>query len=637
MTTPPLPGLPWGLRAVQLDLARQPETVDFVRRYLDALAGWGFTTLVLYLEGRIRCASFPYPPAEASYSLEEMAAIVRHATAVKIEVVPVIPTLGHCEQFVNYPELAPLAEERHGRTRFGGTQRGTLCPSLPEARAFLAQYLTDVLAVFPGPNVHLGCDEAWNMGFCELCAARWRQDGLRGIFLDHLQYLSGLTRQLGKRLWIWDDMFELFPDGLAEVPRETVLCHWNYAPEIALEGPTAHFGNLERRNWLADYERLGLDAIVCPWGGHPQNIVALTEYGRRHRVLGGLLTQWEDKRLRFHEEAAPVVAFTGALWSGATFAVEAAWTRALPTVVQPLTARLATAVRGLAEQERRWPPTQLQSYLAGTLSVHEQNQRGALRVGQALLASARDERPITCGTAVLHDLELSARIGALTGTLRDLVPAIYNPRQPAADRPRLQAMAGEVQQELERLIPLRAAQWAAARPGIVPDEATAVLQALRDGLVPAWERLNRPPQSDDWWLILRLWLPDAHGAQRLQVTAISAGGEAEVLHGSFKPLATMHGPSYTVQVPFTATNPPQAIRLASWGYGGQGITFLEAHSCDKILRPAGIRATEGPVTHPEAILRDDSLWTYLGHQDYRQAMHRPDMAAERAVLEVALG
>ena len=46
-----------GLRAVQLDLARQKETVPFVKAYLARVRQAGFNTVVLYLEDRIRTAA----------------------------------------------------------------------------------------------------------------------------------------------------------------------------------------------------------------------------------------------------------------------------------------------------------------------------------------------------------------------------------------------------------------------------------------------------------------------------------------------------------------------------------------------------------------------------------------------------
>ncbi|HUS48154.1 MAG TPA: hypothetical protein VM098_08540, partial [Phycisphaerae bacterium] len=100
-------GLPWAVRAVQLDLARHMETVDYICGYADFAAAQGFNALVLYLEARVRTKCFPFRPRQETYSLEEMAEVVAHARRAGMEVVPVVSTLGHCEQFLACRELAP--------------------------------------------------------------------------------------------------------------------------------------------------------------------------------------------------------------------------------------------------------------------------------------------------------------------------------------------------------------------------------------------------------------------------------------------------------------------------------------------------------------------------------------------------
>ena len=44
------------MRAVQIDLARQIETVETVKSFFDAAASAGMNTVVLYLEDRIKTA-----------------------------------------------------------------------------------------------------------------------------------------------------------------------------------------------------------------------------------------------------------------------------------------------------------------------------------------------------------------------------------------------------------------------------------------------------------------------------------------------------------------------------------------------------------------------------------------------------
>ena len=46
------------IRAVQLDLARQLESMDFILNFIDFIAEKNYNTLFLYLEWRIRTRTF---------------------------------------------------------------------------------------------------------------------------------------------------------------------------------------------------------------------------------------------------------------------------------------------------------------------------------------------------------------------------------------------------------------------------------------------------------------------------------------------------------------------------------------------------------------------------------------------------
>jgi len=48
------------------------ESIDFIERYADMIAGKGFNTLALYLEGRVRTPGFPHRSAAESYTLDQM-------------------------------------------------------------------------------------------------------------------------------------------------------------------------------------------------------------------------------------------------------------------------------------------------------------------------------------------------------------------------------------------------------------------------------------------------------------------------------------------------------------------------------------------------------------------------------------
>ena len=625
---------PWAVRAVQLDLARQMETLDFIRWYCDFARDQGFNTLVLYLEGRVRTETFPFRPAAESYTLEDMAAIVAHAHQAGLAVVPAVPSLAHCEHFVSCPELTPLAEEASGACRFSSAPV-TFCPSSPEVHEFLRAYWTDLAQVFTGPDIHVGCDEAWNLGYCPTCRPVWQAEGLGGLFTHHVRRMHSLAESLGKRMWMWDDFYEMFPEQLERTPKSVVMCHWNYDEVIEQAGAPAHFVNRFRQDWLAEYERLGLEALVCPWGWYPLNVETITAYARRHRVLGGLLTQWEMSH-RFHEESLPVVAMTGRLWSDPTIPVEQAWRAGVQATVPGASETLGLAVRELSRVPKTYLRSDPRQYLRGPLTKADRVQQSALETSLALLRLAREDYAGP-GGEVLDDLEAMGRLERLRLALRELLPIIYDPRRTEAETPDLRERLRAAEEEVEALIELRAPLHDRKRPGMYPQHgAVAHLQALREALPAVGERLDREPGPEDWLLQLRLYLPDPTGCPMLTVYGVFERERRELASGVFKQAEMDRMAFHTLQIPFQSAAPPDEITLELWGYGGEGVCYLEAYNPEVRVTPRAVRVEEGEVRAPQALLRDDSRATYLGERNVLLALHQPELAETRARLTVTM-
>ncbi len=634
-------GLPWAFRGLQMDLARHMETVDYICRHADEAARGGFNTLVLYLEGRVRTDSFPHRPAADSYSLDDMARVVRHANGLGLEVIPVIATLGHCEQFLACAPLRHLGEARDGRGRFATPSDGgtVICPSQEATYDFFARYLSELAQVFTGPHLHVGLDEAWDLGYCNTCRDRWERKGLAPLFMDHLLRMHRLLGGLGKRLWMWDDFFELFPDQVENIPKDIVLCHWAYDEVIDPEGPRAHFVNQSRTNWLALYEKLGLDVVACPWDRAPRNIESLTNYARRHRVLGGLLTEWEGSP-RFNPGQPAVAAFTGALWSGRTFEPEAAWSVALRRVLPGTPRPMQEAVRDWLRVIPRPAAGGLDSFLGGQAARGEALARA---VGRMTRESIREGQGRVRPSArpALATVEWGVEAGLLLGEMRELAVAILSPRRPAADEPGLKRRLTAWQKDYRALLRSRASAFASAPAYAHADDLRAETgwRALPENLKPVETALKRRPGPRDWLLILRLFLQDYYGAERLRVTVLIQGRRQRVTEGCFKPAVLIPGRiggHYDLYVPFTGAGCPDGIELEAWGYGGQGIAFLELQNPTVTLKPGSIRRVAGPVHAPEALLKDDSCVTLLGRADIMAAMHTPQLAEERAIVELAL-
>ena len=95
---------PWPIRAVQLDLGRQMETVEFLKDYAEKISSAGFNTLVLYLEGRVKTPAASFLADKLCYTPAQMKEVVEHASKFGVECVPVVSILGHAELFLRYKE-----------------------------------------------------------------------------------------------------------------------------------------------------------------------------------------------------------------------------------------------------------------------------------------------------------------------------------------------------------------------------------------------------------------------------------------------------------------------------------------------------------------------------------------------------
>lgn len=622
---------PWRIRAVQLDLARQRETIEEICRFADFAADEGFNTLLLYLEGVVRTESFPFRPADASYTPAEMSRVVEHAGKRGLEVVPCIATLGHAEHFLSCKELSPLAEA--GPNVWGGPM---FCPSNEGVYAFLRKYLEEIAAIFPSPHLHIGCDEAWGLGGCPTCRARLDEGLSRDeLLVEHLHSMRAILDPLKKRPWIWDDMFENAPESLLRcLPRDLVMCAWTYeAEQIDPGGYRGHFNNLRRRDWLSIYARLGFEVLLCPATFSPRATQALTRYGRRGPVAGGLQTMWELSGA-FLPSQLPGVALAGQLWSNASLDVDAGWTQTLVRLLPDLTPaeRAAAGVAAIEQPSLTggpWPA----SVLRGPLNHAEARavagaELAALTLGPALqrLAPGRQRD-------IVEDLLLRLRELALWGRVRRDLADRVDPRMPL---PCAATAARELDARCAEMLDLatcRAEQWQRHRPGIGPDHASPHHRHSADALRALAAQLDASPPTERAMLDLQLFLWDAFSGPRLVVELACDGTWREVFAGSFKPADVRSPLPYHLRIPLRQIGPPDPdkLRLRVAGFGGQGVCFANVVMANRTLAPVEVLESSGMIANAEAALIDDSSFAYLGSPDTTRALMNQTHKAESAL------
>ncbi len=237
-------------RGLHLDVGRHMFPVAFIKRYVDLLARLKLNTFHWHLtedQGwRIEILAYPrltqvgawrretmveknFDPYVGDgvryggyYTRDEIREVVAYASARHVTVIPEIEMPGHSlAALAAYPELACTEGPFEVGTRWG-VYDDIYCPS-ERTFEFLETVLTEVMALFPGPYIHIGGDEAPKR--------RWRESELaQRVIRDHgltdedeLQswFIERIERFLaahGRRLIGWDEILE---GGLPE--RATVM------------------------------------------------------------------------------------------------------------------------------------------------------------------------------------------------------------------------------------------------------------------------------------------------------------------------------------------------------------------------------------------------------------------------------
>jgi len=617
-----------GFRGIQLDLARQPETLDYIRSFTDFVSRHGFNHLVLYLEGRIRTKSFPFRKARESYTPDDMRRIVDYAGKKKVEVVPVVSMLGHAEQFLECPELEHLAELRGGGEGRFSKFRHVFCPSLKETREFLESYLTEIARLFPSEYFHAGFDEAWDIGFCDLCKKRLETGTQSDIFTQHLLDCHDIVaKKLKKRMIVWDDMFDMYPDALERIPKDIIMCAWHY--DQLVDKPAGNFGG-PKADKFALYDKLGLPYMFAPATSLIRNIETLSSYALKRSPLGALLTVWELKR-QFLFSDYPAIAYAGALWSGsaATASQEELQESAVREVTGCRKKEQVAVIRRILDSSVINPPVKARTYLRGPLSAREHDNKLWLAVAAATLESCCAGAEETQHADVLEEMAMRVELGLAYFRLRELIAPLYSLSISRGEKRGLKKQIALCVERLESIKTRRRKQWNRHRRGIKPCHTDRYLSSLVKMLADAQAEATRTTG------FLRATFPFNTPDAEFFIRYKGGADWRKVASGA---LRSPFPEEFQYSFPLFEKGVPEAVRIESWGYVGLRISYLEVQARKGRFVPASFGAVDGPVRDPEALLEESWDWCLLGEgeQAVMKKFLNPPLAKIRNAMEIYL-
>ncbi len=295
------PSMEW--RGVQDDISRGPiPTEDFMKRQIRILAAYKVNLFALYMEHVFDFPSQPLvAPKEAALTPQEIKALVDYARKLYVTILPEQQTFGHLHHILKYEIYSDVAERPHGHV---------LTPTKEQSYDIIKALYADLVPLFPGPFLHVGGDETFELGHGQT-AARATEVGLGRVYIEHMQKVSAILQPYHKQLMFWGDIAVKYPQLLGILPKDMIAVPWDY-------GAKPSFDNI-----IKPYRDAGLRVVVAPgannwnqvWPNLDVGYVNIRNFvrdGQKLGAIGMLNTTWNDDGESIYGMAWPTLIFGAA-------------------------------------------------------------------------------------------------------------------------------------------------------------------------------------------------------------------------------------------------------------------------------------------------------------------------------------
>ncbi|MBE5783447.1 MAG: hypothetical protein E7329_09070 [Clostridiales bacterium] len=246
-------------RGVHLYLPAEEE-MPFAKRLIKyILSPMGYNHIILEMAGAMEFESHPeinrafeegvkkgksgeWPPfphggvgGGKRVSKASVRALVAYARSFGIEVIPEIQSLGHVQFMTQaHPEIAERyadtsentdTDERLADARPKKFYAHCFCPSNPKSYEILFDIADEIIdTVKPVKYVHMGHDEVYEIGVCEICREKNPADLLAQDICKLHEYLT----KKNLKMMIWGDMLQpvtkyLTPAAIDKIPKDIVM------------------------------------------------------------------------------------------------------------------------------------------------------------------------------------------------------------------------------------------------------------------------------------------------------------------------------------------------------------------------------------------------------------------------------
>ncbi len=308
------PAMRW--RGVHDDISRGPvTTLAYMKQQIRTIAEYKLNLFALYIEHVFDYQSQPVvAPKEGALTPAEIRELVDYARRYYVTILPEQQAFGHLHHLLKYELYGDLAETPHGHV---------LAPVNEKIYELIRQLYAELVPLFPGPFLHIGADETWELGRGQ-SKSRAEAIGLGRVYIEHLKRVAKILEPYHKRLLFWGDIAVRYPELLGTLPKaEMIAVPWDYNPRPSFDA------------LLKPFKDAGLEIMVAPGASNwnrifPDlktalvNIRNLTRDAQQFGALGMLNTTWNDDGEALFAMTWPAVVFGAACsWQAGESSIEA--------------------------------------------------------------------------------------------------------------------------------------------------------------------------------------------------------------------------------------------------------------------------------------------------------------------------
>lgn len=293
-------------RGIDDDLSRGPiPTLAFMKEQIRTFASFKINVYSPYLENVIQYASDPgVVPPGGGITRSQAQELSRYASRYHIMIIPEQEAFGHLHHVLTDETYSGLAENPHG---------SVLAPGAAGTQRVIKSWFTELSEDFPGPFLHVGADETFNLGTGRT-KSEVEKRGLGAVYADFLSQIHATLAPLHKRLLFWGDVAWNDPAAINRLPKDMIAVPWVYWHEDNYDKNILPFKNAGIETWVAPGDSNW--SVMYPLGDNAiDNISGFIEAGQRLGSTGALTTVWnDDGEGLFNED-----------WFGVLFGAAASW------------------------------------------------------------------------------------------------------------------------------------------------------------------------------------------------------------------------------------------------------------------------------------------------------------------------